>query len=253
MHPVDIIFPRASAYRTSVCNRSASRRQDADRRELGRLRMRSRLSLSLSLFLGLGLVFPPLLLALEVGITDQLEQIEVLHQGKPVLIQREQDTFNIITPDFSMTSRPCPPFCIQPMHLAPGVETLGELEFLEYLRRVGHDSRMLVIDSRTPDEYARGTIPGAINLPWNQLHFGSGAVPATVQEHLEDFGVLFDGDFYDFSQARTLVFFCNGPWCGQSPTNIRTLMHLGYPADRLKWYRGGMQLWHLFGFTVIRP
>lgn len=190
---------------------------------------------------------------LEVGITADMDRVEVLHRGQPVVIQRDQDTFNIVTPDFSMTSRPCPPYCIQPMSAGPGIETLGEIEFLGYLQRVGRDPRVLVIDSRGADEYARGTIPGAINIPWDRLHFGSGADPQVVQDHLEQFGVLFDGEFHDFSGARTLVLFCNGPWCGQSPTNLRTLTNLGYPPDRLKWYRGGMQLWHLLGLTVIRP
>jgi rhodanese-related sulfurtransferase len=188
---------------------------------------------------------------LEVGITSELDRVEVLHRGKPVVIQREQDTFNIVTPDYSMTARACPPYCVQPMSAGPGIETLGELEFLEYLRRVGRDDNVLVIDSRTAGEYARGTIPGAINLPWDRLHFASGAEPLDVQDRLAGFGVVFDGDFYDFSNARTLVLFCNGPWCGQSPTNLRTLVNLGYPAHRLKWYRGGMQLWHLFGLTTV--
>lgn len=203
----------------------------------------------------LSLLAPTLLQAsdLEVGITADRDRVEVLHQGEPIVIQREQDTFYTVTPDFSMTSRPCPPYCIQPMHAGPGLETLGELEFLDYLQRVGHDDSVVVIDSRTPAEYARGTIPGAINVPWDRLHFSSGAAPAAVQDFLAEAGVIFDGDFHDFSQAKTLVLFCNGPWCGQSPTNLRTLVNLGYPADRLKWYRGGMQLWHLLGLTVIKP
>ncbi|TVP77322.1 rhodanese-like domain-containing protein [Thioalkalivibrio sp.] len=189
----------------------------------------------------------------EVGITATMDRVEVLHEGEPVFIQRDQDTFNIVTPDFSMTSRPCPPYCIQPMSAGPGIETLGELELIDYLQRSGEDDSIVVIDSRTAQEYARGTIPGAVNLPWDRLHFGSGADPMQVEGYLEDFGVIFDGSFHDFSQAKTLVLFCNGPWCGQSPTNLRTLTNLGYPAERLKWYRGGMQLWHLLGLTVINP
>lgn len=215
------------------------------------IRLYRRMVQMMAIFLGLCCSFSAH--ALEVRITETLESVEIRHEERSVLLQREQDTFHTITPDFSMTSRPCPPFCIQPMQLGPGIETLGELEFIHYLQRANTESSILIIDSRTPAEYARGTIPGATNIPWDALHFGSGADPMDVQEYLERFGVLFDGDFYDFSGARTLVLFCNGPWCGQSPTNIRTLVHLGYPADRLKWYRGGMQLWHLHGLTVIRP
>lgn len=191
--------------------------------------------------------------SLEVGITAEIDRVEVLHEGEPVVIQRDQDTFNTVTPDFSMTSRPCPPYCIQPMSAGPGIETLGEIEFLDYLQRAGTDDGILVIDSRSAEEYARGTIPGSVNVPWSELHLGTGADPEAVGQYLEDFGVIFDGEFPNFAEASTLVLFCNGPWCGQSPTNLRTLTNLGYPPDRLKWYRGGMQLWHLLGLTVIRP
>jgi ribosome-associated protein len=47
------------------------------------------------------------------------------------------------------------------------------------------------------------------------------------------------------------VLYCNGIWCGQSPTNIRQLLSLGYPAHKLKWYRGGMQSWKALGLTTV--
>jgi rhodanese-related sulfurtransferase len=47
------------------------------------------------------------------------------------------------------------------------------------------------------------------------------------------------------------VLYCNGIWCGQSPTNIRQLLALGYPAHKLKWYRGGMQSWKALGLTTV--
>jgi rhodanese-related sulfurtransferase len=58
---------------------------------------------------------------------------------------------------------------------------------------------------------------------------------------------------WNFGAAKTLVFYCNGPWCGQSPTNIRALLEYGYPAHKLKWYRGGMQAWEQLGFTTVKP
>lgn len=47
-----------------------------------------------------------------------------------------------------------------------------------------------------------------------------------------------------------MILFCNGPWCGQSPTAIRAMIGAGYPADRISYYRGGMQEWRLLGLTV---
>ena len=188
-----------------------------------------------------------------VGIAAQLPHVDVVHEGRAVRIQREQDNFNQIDPDFALTSRPCPPYCIQPMQLAPGVETIGELELLGYLQRIARrDDGVLVIDSRDPDWLVRsGIIPGALHLPWERLH-PQKADAAAIAEILElQFGASRMGQLWNFENARTLVFYCNGPWCGQSPTNIKQLLALGYPAHKLKWYRGGMQMWKSLGLTTV--
>ncbi len=190
----------------------------------------------------------------EVKIDKTLASITVQHQGKAITIGRAQDTMNLVNPDYSLTSRPCPPFCVQPMHLAPGVDTIGELEVLDYLqKRHKGDPSILLIDSRTPDWVAKGTIPGSINIPWDSLSSSVGAAdPMTVIDILtEHFGVQEIEGLFDFAQAKTLIMFCNGPWCGQSPLNIKTLLRYGYPAHKLKWYRGGMQMWENLGLTVV--
>jgi len=48
------------------------------------------------------------------------------------------------------------------------------------------------------------------------------------------------------------MLWCNGPWCGQSPHAIRGLLDLGYPAEKLYYYRGGMQAWQSLGLTVVK-
>lgn len=188
-----------------------------------------------------------------VYLTHDLPSVTVKHQGKPVVIERNPDTDNMIDPDFAQTSRPCPPYCIQPMQLAPGVDTIGELEMIDYLRAMsaGNDN-ILVIDSRDGDWPQRtGIIPGAVIIPWDRL-FPARNNPESIANQMEDnFGARRDGPLWSFAQAKTLVFYCNGPWCGQSPTNIKTLLTLGYPANKIKWYRGGMQMWKLFGLTTL--
>lgn len=187
-----------------------------------------------------------------VGITADRPYMDVMHDGKLVRIQRDPDNFAQIDPDFAMTSRPCPPYCIQPMHLAPGVETIGELEVLDTLQKITRrDDSILVIDSRDDDWLVRtGVIPGAIHLRWERLHPGH-AKPDSIAEILElDFGASRSGGLWNFENAKTLVFYCNGPWCGQSPTNIKQLLAMGYPAHKLKWYRGGMQDWKSLGLTT---
>lgn len=188
-----------------------------------------------------------------VGITSRQPWLDVMHEGRLVRIQRDPDNLNQIDPDFALTSRPCPPYCVQPMQLASGVETLGELELMDYLRRITlrHDD-VLVIDSRDAEWLERsGIIPGAIHLPWTRLH-PSQADAESIAEILSlQFGASFTGPLWNFDNARVLVFYCNGPWCGQSPTNIRQLLALGYPAHKLKWYRGGMQAWKSLGLTTV--
>lgn len=188
--------------------------------------------------------------AREVNITPSLAGVEVMHKGEPVTIIRNQDTANTVDPEFAKTSRPCPPFCIQPMKLAPGVETVAELEVLDYLEKMGWGEAVLVIDSRTPNWTAKGTIPGSINVPWNKLNEETGGNILEIRELLTRFGVREQDELFDFSTAKTLVLFCNGPWCGQSPDSIAILLRLGYPAHKLKWYRGGMQMWKIMGLTV---
>ena len=186
-----------------------------------------------------------------VGITRDVTSVMVMHGGKPVTISRNQDNQNTVNPDYAITSRPCPPFCIRPIQLAPGVETIGELEMLDYLVQAGDDSSILVIDSRTPDWVKKGTIPGSVNIPWTLLNPET-SDPLTIGEIMaERFGAVQDDELWDFSNARTLVMFCNGMWCGQSPRNIAVLMKYGYPAHKIKWYRGGMQDWEVLGLTTI--
>ena len=187
------------------------------------------------------------------NITVDLPMVEIFHMGKPVTIRREGNPSATIRADYAITSRQCPPYCIQPMQLGVGVETLGELEVLDYLNRIGHrESKLMVIDSRTQDWYAKGTIPGAVNIAYAQNMAGQATDLTGVRNSLlELFGVIEAAGTYDFNSAYTLVIFCNGPWCGQTPNYIRTLLGLGYPASKLKWYRGGMQDWCSLGLSVI--
>lgn len=208
-----------------------------------------------------------------VGITPDIMSVTVQHNGKANEIKRDQNNAATVIPAFAKTSRPCPPFCIQPIVLAPGVETLGENEVIHYLDQKynkGH-SNVLVVDSRTPDWVAKGTIPGAINLPWTKLNPKKGATTDGIMKIMQDhfavklvkgadaFSVdeaIAAGDtskVFDYSSCKTLVMFCNGMWCGQSPNNIMNLLKFGYPADKIKWYRGGMQDWAVLGLSTAKP
>jgi rhodanese-related sulfurtransferase len=190
-----------------------------------------------------------------VKITPDMMDAKVTINGKSHTISRNQDNNNTINPAFAKTSRPCPPFCIQPSVLAPGVETIAEVEMIEYLKKMSAgDKSILVIDSRTPDWAAKGTIPGAVNIPWTKLNPAKGADPISIGEIMQDqFNVSESEGLWNFNEAKTLVMFCNGMWCGQSPNNIKNLLKFGYPAHKIKWYRGGMQDWEVLGLSTVKP
>ena len=170
-----------------------------------------------------------------VGITKEMPSVTVETETGPVTIERVQDPKHQISDDWALTSRPCPDFCIQPHSPAEGVHTSGELELIAMLQ----DPEAVVVDSRTYDWFMGGTIPGAINIPYTQ-----------VLDQLGKLGCEPDFDGWDCEAAKPVALFCNGIWCGQSPTAIRHMVEAGYPADRIHYYRGGMQVWRLLGLTV---
>lgn len=204
--------------------------------------------------LHLCIVFTPVsVAALEVNITQQTGEFSVPHAGHEITIRRNQDTEAMLEFDFARTSRPCPPYCAQPMSVAPGIKTLGEVELIEFMMTRLNEGSGLLIDARTPDWHARGTIPGSINIPYTQLNPSQGADELTLEDSLDKLGVTAKESGWNFSQAKQLVLWCNGPWCGQSPTAIHGLLDVGYPAEKIMYYRGGMQLWRVFGLPVVSP
>ena len=190
-----------------------------------------------------------------VNIAPGQMSVSVKHNGATVEISRNQDNKNTVNPAFAKTSRPCPPFCIQPSILAPGVETIAEREVMDYAARMSAgDNSIVLVDSRTPNWVERGSIASAINVPWTQLNPAKGASPIEIAEILQSvFNVKESEGLFDFSDAKTAVMFCNGMWCGQSPNHIKNLLKVGYPAHKIKWYRGGMQDWEILGLSTVKP
>lgn len=170
-----------------------------------------------------------------VGITKDMPSVTIETPNGPVEIARNPDPENRIEGDWARTSRPCPDFCIQPMVPAEGVSTIGELELIAMLQ----DPEAVVVDSRTVDWFQGGTIPGAVSIPYTY-----------AVDELGQLGCEPDFDGWDCAGAKRVALFCNGIWCGQSPTAIRSMIEAGYPADRISYYRGGMQVWRLLGLTV---
>jgi rhodanese-related sulfurtransferase len=199
----------------------------------------------------------------EVRITEERPYIYVRHDDRMVRVQRIQDEQHELEGGFARTSRKCPPFCITPAIPAPGVHSMGELEIFDFLRHKAETGRGLLVDARTSSFFERGTIPGSVSIPFTRfeenpesealrdLLIRLGAKPVTERsvslwERLRNLigtAEAAEQGAWDFSGAKELALWCNGPWCDQSPRAIKALVALGYPPDKLHYYRGGMQNW----------
>ena len=211
--------------------------------------------------------------AKEVRITEFLPEVKVNVQGKIYTIERIQDQNNDISGAFAKTSRKCPPFCIHPMEAAPGVATVGEIELLEFLKNKVERGSGLLVDARLESWYLKGTIPGAVNIPFTAFTGEDKNAPGladalarlgvrkgttvnwsdSTHRGTDEFGAQTRSYEWDFSGAKDVLLFCNGPWCDQSPRAIRALVKLGYPVNKIFYYRGGMQDWLQLGLTVTVP
>lgn len=208
--------------------------------------------------------------ALDVNLTAEKASIRVAHHGRMVTVQRNQDPAHTVDQVWAKTSRNCPPFCLQPRTPVPGVVNVGEVEVLRFMEKQVNKGTGILIDARLPDWHKRGTLPGSVNIPFTLFDHGPehpatakalkflGAKPrenvGAIRRKVEEFiGAEQKTALWDFTQAKEILLWCNGPWCGQSPRAIRALVELGYPKSKIAYYRGGMQMWKVMGLTTVIP
>jgi rhodanese-related sulfurtransferase len=140
---------------------------------------------------------------------------------------------------------------ISPIKFSDKVETYGEVEVLEFMEKAKTNKNLMLVDSRTENWFYHETIPGAVNVPY--IYLKQSQYPDEFEEYLGILGVKKVNGKYDFSNAKEVLMFCNGAWCGQSPESMKALTAIGYPEEKLKWYRGGMQSWLSLGLTTVKP
>ncbi len=172
-----------------------------------------------------------------VNIQPDVASVTVQTPFGPAEISRIQDNANELSGEWARTSRPCPNFCIQSINPAEGVRTIGELELIEMLQ----DEAAVVVDSRVRPNFEGGSIPGAINMPYTEMADRLGELGCEPD---------FEGFVCEGDAVKPVALFCNGPWCGQSPAAIRRMIEAGYPAEKISYYRGGMQVWRMLGLSV---
>ena len=87
---------------------------------------------------------------------------------------------------------------------------------------------IVVVDARSRAAYARGHVPGAVNLPHREMS------PETTRE---------------FDRRKTYVVYCDGIGCNASTKGAYHLARLGF---RVKEMLGGLDFWIRDGHPVAR-
>lgn len=187
--------------------------------------------------------------AQDVGITKDTMEVEYTFNGQTYVISRNQDQNNRIPDRFALTSHPCPSHCLQPMSIQKDVETVSELELLQFLQDYVSTGKGFLIDSRGTKDFEKGTIPGAVNLPSDVF------LPEPNNVFFDSVMTMLSGEKSDsgewvFNNPKDLMLFCNGKTCSRSPKAIQNLLAINYPPEKLHWYRGGLQDWTGLGLSV---
>jgi rhodanese-related sulfurtransferase len=112
-----------------------------------------------------------------------------------------------------------------PARAAVAVAPMSQEALLEHLSR--HPDHLFVLDVRTPQEYAEGHVPGAVNVPYDQLASRLAEVP----------------------KDKDVVLYCkSGRRAGIA---AETLTANGY--KRLSHLEGDMPAWIEKGHPVAKP
>jgi rhodanese-related sulfurtransferase len=195
--------------------------------------------------LSLALLMMPLS-ATEVNIKEGVPYVDIKVNGKTIRLERIQDTSHKLKNSYTRTSRPTPPFNLQPYEPIKGVKTIGELCLIEFLQKEVTNNKGMLIDARMPKWYKAGSIPHAFNIPFPIL------TPKNFNGKIAQiFGVKKENGAWNFDNAQKILIYDNGPWCQQGVHAMKNLVKIGYPKSKILYYRGGMQYWQILGLTTI--
>ncbi len=171
-----------------------------------------------------------------INISRKLTSVETQHLDYNVTIER---VATHLAPS-------CPPFCIQPIKIEK-VETVGELEVLSFIDEVKRKRDGLLIDVRKNSKYKEETIPSAINLPYEMLTESS----PYQKEVLKSLGAKKIKRGWLFKNPQKLLIFGESSFSPEASKAVKKLIKLGYPTNKILYYRGGIVSWKTAGLTLI--
>jgi len=181
----------------------------------------------------------------KVKLTPDMAYIYVYHKGKAVKVHRIQDTKHKLTGHYAKLYRPGT--SLQPVKIDPKVKTIGEVELLKFMTKKVNKKKGLLVDVRSKSAYKEESIPSAVNIPARVKDN-----PAKLEKILKVLGAKREDDgSLDTSKVLEVAFYGDGLWSNKSSEFIKKFLEMGYPADKLLYYRGGFAMWKILGFTTV--
>ena len=169
------------------------------------------------------------------ALADNAQLLRIIGQDRQLVIQ---------TPSGPLTITRVKTRCasdkgyLQPLVPQPGVHPVTEIEVLRAL----NDPATMVIDMRDEDDPLAQTIPNSYHIPYNEL-----------EDRMDELRcVRLSKTKWDCAKAANVIAFCNGPMCLQSPAGIASMVRVGFPVDKISYYRGGMMDWEALGLTTVK-
>ena len=140
----------------------------------------------------------------------------------------------------------CGALCIAPLMADADVQTVGEREVISFVADQVANGSGLLIDSRNAADRTSGFITASVNVPGKLL------LPENpfLNDIMQAMGARsFEGSL-NFADALPLMVFDDGPFTTDAPNLINSLLALGYPAEKISYYRGGMLVWTALGLNT---
>lgn len=102
------------------------------------------------------------------------------------------------------------------------------------VKRAIESGLVKLVDARSPEEFAEGHIPGALNLP--------------IKQYKEDFGLAYQ---VGLRQEDDIIVYCKSPECDESVDLTERLTRNGF--TKVRNYAGGIEGWKAAGGPVEKP
>ena len=189
-------------------------------------------------------------LGLTTGLTaqedGQLTNVSFVLNGQERSFSQSQAVDAAAVAALFQPATPCDGICLAPMIAAEGVVTVGEREVIAFVTDVVANGEGLLIDGREPEARDIGAIISSVNLPGSLL----GEDNPFRNDILLALGAREFEGIFNFADAMPLMVFDAGPASYDAVGLIQTLVSLGYPEEKIQYYRGGMQVWAALGLNM---